>query len=109
MEMFGRSALPAVGDHPYQLTLGAFAFYWLLLEPASASRPATAGEPRLPALAVAGVWQNIFEGQAAEALERILPAYLQTQHWFAGKGGTPTMLAVSSSAHRASPGKVFFR
>src|SRR5439155_4564045 len=30
------------------------------------------------------------EGQAAEGLERILPNYLQTQPWFAGKGGVPT-------------------
>jgi maltose alpha-D-glucosyltransferase/alpha-amylase len=44
----------------------------------------------LPALAVTGVWQSIFEPPAAEALERLLPAYLQTQRWFTGKGGTPT-------------------
>ena len=65
VEMFGRSALPAISDRPYQLTLGPYAFYWLLVEPVPASRPPTSAESRLPALAVAGVWQNIFEGQAA--------------------------------------------
>jgi maltose alpha-D-glucosyltransferase/alpha-amylase len=90
VEMFGRSVLPGIGDRAYQLTLGPYAFYWLLLEPVTASRASIAEEPRLPALAVAGVWQNIFEGHAAEDLERILPSYLLTQHWFAGKGGVPT-------------------
>jgi maltose alpha-D-glucosyltransferase/alpha-amylase len=90
VEMFGRSALPAIGDRPYQLTLGPYAFYWLLLEPAAANRPSTWTESRLPALAVTGVWQNLFDGAAAESLERILPSYLQAQSWFAGKGGVAT-------------------
>jgi maltose alpha-D-glucosyltransferase / alpha-amylase len=90
VEMFGRSMLPAVTDRLYQLTLGAYAFYWLLFEPVTASRPSTLAESRLPALAVTGVWQNIFEGPAAESLELHLPAYLRTQHWFTGKGGVPT-------------------
>jgi maltose alpha-D-glucosyltransferase/alpha-amylase len=90
VEMFGRSALPAVADRSYPLTLGPYAFYWLLLEAAPANRPLGAAETGLPALTVAGVWQNVFEGEAAENLERILPSYLQTQRWFAGKGGAPT-------------------
>ncbi len=90
VEMFGRSALPAVGDRPYQLTLGPYAFYWLLLEPMTASRPSVLTESRLPALAVAGVWQNLFDDPAVDGLERILTDYLQTQHWFRGKGGEPT-------------------
>jgi maltose alpha-D-glucosyltransferase / alpha-amylase len=90
VEMFGRSTLPSVGERPYQLTLGPYAFYWLLVEPAPANRPAPLGEYRLPTIEVAGVWQNIFEASAIEQLERILPDYLDTQHWFTGKGGAPT-------------------
>ena len=86
VEMFGLSSLPAIGDGPYQLTLGPYAFYWLLLQPAQTSRPPSVHTLEMPTLTVAGVWQNIFEGEAAEQLERILPSYLQTQHWFAGKG-----------------------
>ncbi len=93
-EMFGRSALPAVGDRPYQLTLGPYAFYWLLLEPASTSRPLTLTASQLPTLAVAGTWQNVFTDQASDALERILPGFLQTQRWFTGKGGTPTSVRI---------------
>ena len=90
VELFGRSTLPAVGERPYQLTLGPYAFYWLLLEPASSPRPAPCQENRAPAIEVAGVWQNVFDGAAVEHLERILPTYLQTEHWFTGQGGTPT-------------------
>ncbi len=90
VEMFGRSPMPAAGDRPYQLTLGPFAFYWLLLEPAPANRSAPTGEDRVPAIEVTGVWHNLFAAPTVENLERILPAYLQTQRWFTGKGGTPT-------------------
>jgi maltose alpha-D-glucosyltransferase/alpha-amylase len=92
--MFGRSMLTPISDRPYQLTLGSYAFYWLRLEPVTASRPPTTAEQRLPALAVTGVWQNIFEGEAAESLERVLPGYLQTQSWFSEKGGVPTSVRI---------------
>lgn len=90
VEMFGRSALPAIGDHPYQLTLGPYAFFWLLLEPLASSRPMLRDTDGLPAIEVERVWQNVFEGAALEQIERILPAYLQTQSWFRCQGGSPT-------------------
>src|SRR5262249_42861848 len=37
VEMLGRTTLPAVAEAPYPLTLGPYAFYWLALEPRSAS------------------------------------------------------------------------
>lgn len=94
VEMFGRSVLPAIGgDRPYQLTLGPYAFYWLLLEPVAASRT-TAAAAHLPALAVTGVWQNIFETSTIDGLERALPNFLQAQRWFVGTGGTPTSVRI---------------
>ncbi|HZZ82122.1 MAG TPA: maltose alpha-D-glucosyltransferase [Gemmataceae bacterium] len=93
VEMLGRSRLPAIGEGKYQLTLGPFAFYWLLLE-----RPVTS--PRLPetetlpALEVAGVWQNLFDASTIDQVERVLPAYLQRQSWFAGHGDLPTATRV---------------
>ncbi|MGH7318986.1 MAG: maltose alpha-D-glucosyltransferase [Candidatus Rokuibacteriota bacterium] len=39
VEMLGGTRFPAVGERPYELTLGPFGFYWLQL-----SRPATRGE-----------------------------------------------------------------
>jgi maltose alpha-D-glucosyltransferase/alpha-amylase len=31
IEMFGRSLFPRVGELPYMLTLGPYAFYWFRL------------------------------------------------------------------------------
>lgn len=94
VEMFGRSTMPAVGDRPYQLTLGPYAFYWLLLEPTASPQVVAPREMELPAIEVSGVWQNIFEGAAIEHLERNLPRYLQQQPWFAGLGGGATSVRV---------------
>src|SRR5258707_1301449 len=37
VEMLGQTTLPPVGDHPYLLTLGPYAFYWLTLVPAQSA------------------------------------------------------------------------
>ena len=34
VEMLGRTRFPAIGTLPYLLSLGPYAFYWFLLEPA---------------------------------------------------------------------------
>ena len=94
VEMFGRSTMPAVGDRPYQLTLGPFAFYWLLLEPNAPTQVVAPSEMNLPTIEVSSVWQNIFEGAAVENLERALPRYLQKQPWFAGLGEGATSVRV---------------
>jgi maltose alpha-D-glucosyltransferase/alpha-amylase len=31
IEMFGKSLFPRIGDRPYLLTLGPYAFYWFRL------------------------------------------------------------------------------
>src|SRR5262249_15142378 len=55
VEMLGRTALPAIGDLPFPLTLGPYAFYWLALEPQPSAVPLEAtGEGRLPVLEVTG-------------------------------------------------------
>jgi maltose alpha-D-glucosyltransferase / alpha-amylase len=90
VEMFGHSTLPPAGERPYQLTLGPYAFYWLLLEPTSAIRPVTTKADPLSPIEVTGVWQNVFEAPALEQFERTLPGYLQTQPWFTIQGGAPT-------------------
>jgi maltose alpha-D-glucosyltransferase/alpha-amylase len=86
VEMFGRTALPAVGDRPYFLTLGPYAFYWLSLEPQP--RPvftAPPAERQLPVLEVAGEWQAVLQGPGRADLEEVLPAYLRQCGWFREK------------------------
>ncbi len=88
VELFGRSAFPPVRDQPYPLTLGPHAFYWFALEPAR-SRVAVGevrgGPTEVPVLAVAGSWTELLHERGREALEGVLPAYLQGRRWFAGK------------------------
>jgi maltose alpha-D-glucosyltransferase/alpha-amylase len=88
VEMLGRMALPAIGDQPYLLTLGPYAFYWLSLEAKAATYPLLATvEGRLPMLAVNTTWANVFQDRSRESLERIILLYLRGQHWFALHGG----------------------
>ena len=39
----------------------------------------------LPCIALAGAWEEIFQGEAKAALELLLPGYLQQWRWFGGK------------------------
>jgi maltose alpha-D-glucosyltransferase/alpha-amylase len=85
VEMLGRSALPAVGQSSYFLTLGPYAFYWFILEPQHlrAARPETQDEPLV--LEVNERWEEVFYGPARQTLEEALPEYLQRCPWFQGK------------------------
>jgi maltose alpha-D-glucosyltransferase / alpha-amylase len=86
VEMMGRTDLPAVGDRPYPLTLGPYAFYWFSLEPVpSTVFPALPQERELPVLEVAGEWKEVLHGKAREALQEALPGYLRQCHWFREK------------------------
>jgi maltose alpha-D-glucosyltransferase/alpha-amylase len=86
VEMMGRTSLPAVGDRPYPLTLGPYAFYWLSLEPVpSTAFPVPSGERELPVVEVAGDWKEVLHGKAREALQEALPDYLAQCTWFRDK------------------------
>jgi maltose alpha-D-glucosyltransferase / alpha-amylase len=96
VEMFGRTAFPAVTDQPYQLTLGPYQFYWFAMERApsrlslSQMREDAAGETvesveEVPELTVAGEWTALLRGRGRERLEAVLPAILRRQRWFGGK------------------------
>jgi maltose alpha-D-glucosyltransferase / alpha-amylase len=96
VEMFGRTAFPAVTDQPYTLTLGPYQFYWFALERApsrlslSQMREDAAAETvesveQVPELTVAGEWTALLRGRGKERLEAQLPAILRRQRWFGGK------------------------
>jgi len=86
VELFGRTPFPPIGTLPYFITLGPHGFYWFLLEPSRAPGAAPAGgEGAPPVLEVAGDWTGVFEGDARQLLERLLPAYLSRCRWFGGK------------------------
>ena len=86
MELFGHTDFPAIGDLPYFLTLGPYAFYWfqivekqstetgnwLLKQPA----PIEVNQEPLHSLTERSVWRKFEKG---------LRMYLPRMRWFAGK------------------------
>ncbi|HEX3581814.1 MAG TPA: maltose alpha-D-glucosyltransferase, partial [Thermoanaerobaculia bacterium] len=82
MELSGGTHFPEVGDRPYFLNLGPFAFYWFALEKATRE---TALSDDVPLLEVRGKWNEVF---ASPALGRAIARYVRTRRWFGGKTKT---------------------
>src|SRR6185369_11327470 len=84
-ELYGHTRFPAVGEGTYPLTLGGHGFYWFALE-----RP-SAGEDDLQALSyepptvVARDAVSLLRGEERPLLEEVLPGFLHTRRWFAGR------------------------
>jgi maltose alpha-D-glucosyltransferase/alpha-amylase len=88
VELFGRTEFPAVGEHPYMLTLGGHAFYWFSLEhPEVDEEKARLSLPEPPQLECGGI-RTLCSGDEREALELVLPAFLETRRWFRGRDRT---------------------
>lgn len=89
VEIFGRTEFPPVGDSPYFLSVGPYAFYWFTLKLQQAPTPLPKLQAPVTTLAVSGKWQNIFfQRDVKSTLESILPNYLSNCHWFTGKDRT---------------------
>jgi maltose alpha-D-glucosyltransferase/alpha-amylase len=104
VELLGRTAFPPIGELPYLLTLPAWGFYWFQLTTSAPipewheERPVRSELPILvipeglrailsPAQDSAGDIRSLLARRMREQLEReVLPAFLASQRWFAGKG-----------------------
>jgi maltose alpha-D-glucosyltransferase/alpha-amylase len=91
VEMLGQTEFPRIGDQPYFLSLGAYAFNWFRLQQASTpvtertTSEATAPTPDVPALMVGAVWDTLLDGSVRMLIERdLLGPFLQRQAWFQG-------------------------
>jgi maltose alpha-D-glucosyltransferase/alpha-amylase len=94
IEMLGQTEFPKVGDQPYFLSLGAYAFSWFRItqSPAPVTERTTAdtttAAPTPVALMVGPVWDTLLDGTLRGLIERdVLATYLQRQPWF--QGGRP--------------------
>jgi maltose alpha-D-glucosyltransferase / alpha-amylase len=92
VEMLGLTEFPRIGELPYFLTLGPYAFYWFRLvqsAPAITARtaPETSTEvPQAPGLLVGAAWDTLLDGNVRTLIERdLLLRFLQRQRWFGGK------------------------
>jgi maltose alpha-D-glucosyltransferase/alpha-amylase len=82
-EVFGRSRFPAIGEHPYFLTLAPYGFYWLLLRPAE-SAAGVKDPSELRRLEVGASWRELLSERRGE-LENLLLEHLPRQRWFRAK------------------------
>jgi maltose alpha-D-glucosyltransferase/alpha-amylase len=90
VELSGGTKFPAIGERPYFLNLGPFAFYWFSL-----TREAAAGLTTQDAPLIAGrTWEEIFATRNRDALDRALSAYLPTRRWFGSKARAIGSVAV---------------
>jgi maltose alpha-D-glucosyltransferase/alpha-amylase len=92
IEMLGLTEFPRIGDLPYILTLGPFAFYWFRVQAAPeamsprAAPVLAADHTNAPALLVGAAWETLLQGNVRTLIERdLLLPFLQRQRWFGGK------------------------
>ncbi len=93
VEMVGSTEFPRIGELPYFLTLGPYAFYLFRVQQAPApltvrvpAEVATEAVPA-PALFVGASWDTLLEGNVRTLIERdLLLPFLERQRWFGGKG-----------------------
>jgi maltose alpha-D-glucosyltransferase/alpha-amylase len=111
VELLGRTPFPPVGEHPYQLTLSGYGFYWFRLS-REAEAPPWHGErsPRedLPAMVLVHGWDSFFPERVApwrqalsQALRarlesRVIPGLLARERW--GSGAAPPGAAAARGA-----------
>jgi maltose alpha-D-glucosyltransferase / alpha-amylase len=86
VELSGGTKFPVIGERPYFLNLGPFAFYWFALQREVAAELTTQDAPLVGARA----WDDIFSARHRDSLERAIGAYLPTRRWFGGKARTVT-------------------
>ncbi|HET7710899.1 MAG TPA: maltose alpha-D-glucosyltransferase, partial [Thermoanaerobaculia bacterium] len=89
IELSGGTRFPEIGERPYFLNLGPFAFYWFVLQP----RRAEAVTPDVPLL-TARNWDELFADRRREALADALGHYLRGRRWFGGKARTIGSISV---------------
>src|SRR6185436_10115205 len=78
VELSGGTRFPEIGDRPYFLNLGPFAFYWFSLERQTVETPAADDVPTLGARTL----EEVFAGRQREAVSRALLAYVRSRRWF---------------------------
>jgi len=81
VELSGGTKFPAIGERPYFLNLGPFAFYWFALTREAAAEITTQDAP----LIAGRTWAELFAARNRDALDRALAAYLPTRRWFGSK------------------------
>ncbi len=85
-ELYGHTKFPPIGELPYLLTMGGHGFYWFALErPRGADDELRALTYEPPVVESSGA-ASLLHGEERALLQEVLPSFLQTRRWFAGRG-----------------------
>ena len=90
VELFGRTKFPPIGDLPYMLTLGGHAFYWFSLEHVATDQDRARASLLEPPTLTCRSFRGLCAGDERAQLEEVMPAFLESRRWFAGRGRTMT-------------------
>ena len=82
-EVFGRTRFPRIGELPYLLTLGPYAFYWLELTVETEDEGRV--DTLLPEIRSRASFSALTSGRSRALLERVLPEVLRSRRWFGSK------------------------
>ncbi|HEX9161010.1 MAG TPA: maltose alpha-D-glucosyltransferase [Thermoanaerobaculia bacterium] len=91
VELSGSVRFPEIGERPYFLNLGPFAFYWFALERKVTDEVKTVEEVPLVG---AKKWEEIFADRNRDALNRAILRYICGRRWFGGKARTVSSLSI---------------
>jgi maltose alpha-D-glucosyltransferase/alpha-amylase len=90
VELSGGTRFPEIGERPYFLNLGPFAFYWFVLEHSKEQVAAVDDVPHVGAR----TGDDLFAPRQRDALARALLRYVRGRRWFAGKARTVSNISV---------------
>jgi len=96
VELSGGTHFPEIGDRPYFLNLGPFAFYWFSLERV---RPEAAATGEEVPLIDAKTLDEVLAQRNRDALATALLQYIRSRRWFAAKARTVSGVAVREAVH----------
>jgi trehalose synthase/trehalose synthase-fused probable maltokinase len=94
VELSGGTRFPEVGDRPYFLNLGPFAFYWFALERQHAEIAKASDE--MPLISATS-FEEVFADTNRRPLRRALETYVRAQRWYGGNARTITSLQVQDA------------
>jgi maltose alpha-D-glucosyltransferase / alpha-amylase len=117
IELLGSTPFPPVGEMPYFLTLPAYGFYWFRLSREAQAPPwhdERMAPEDLPVLVLVEGWNSFFPERVAawrqhlaerlrvQLESRVIPQFIATQRWYAGKGSPIISAKLSDYGARES-------
>ena len=96
-ELYGHTKFPPVGEGLYPLALGGHGFYWFALERPSGADDELRALTYEPPTIEAHEASALLRGEERALLEEVLPAFLHTRRWFAGRERVVSSVRIQES------------